>query len=196
MNSKDCLKHICDECQRNAGKIQVACPFRSISNEYCDEYVQIKQDLDRLEQLEKERQEVETSLSSKETNTFDEIATMIKKANDYDVLVNKCKQLEKEKVFRHLQSVQEFEKEIKELRKAVKSWNENGGKLIRENTKLKKALDILKQKGNLAVDRQKILDEDDNYLVCYFFGGGTKKYTLLREINKEEYELLKNVLEE
>lgn len=53
MNSKECLKHICDECQKNAGKIQVACPFRSISNEYCDEYETIKKDLDRLEKLEK-----------------------------------------------------------------------------------------------------------------------------------------------
>lgn len=52
MNSKECLKHICDECQINAGKIQVACPFRSISNEYCDKYETIKQDLDRLEKLE------------------------------------------------------------------------------------------------------------------------------------------------
>lgn len=58
MNSKDCLNHICDECQKNAGKIQVACPFRSISNEYCDEYETIKKDLDRLEQLEKENQEL------------------------------------------------------------------------------------------------------------------------------------------
>ena len=56
----------------------------------------IKKALSRLEQIEKERQEVENRLSSKETNTFDEIATMITKANDYDALVNKCKQLEKE----------------------------------------------------------------------------------------------------
>jgi hypothetical protein len=58
MNSKECLKHICDECQINAGKIQVACPFRSISNEYCDKYETIKKDLDRLKQLEKENQGV------------------------------------------------------------------------------------------------------------------------------------------
>lgn len=35
-------------------------------------------------------------MNNEEINTFDEIATMIKKANGYDVLVNKCKQLEKE----------------------------------------------------------------------------------------------------
>lgn len=55
----------------------------------------LEQSLDRLEQLEKERQEVEAWLSSKETNTFDEIATMIKKANDYDVLIVKYNKLEK-----------------------------------------------------------------------------------------------------
>ena len=74
-------------------------PAMNINIELCQqklsELKQIKQDLDKLEKLEKERQEIETKLSSNETNTFDEIATMIKKANGYDVLVNKCKQFEK-----------------------------------------------------------------------------------------------------
>lgn len=88
MNSKEALKRIYND----------AISMNEIEEdveEIKKDYELIKQDLDRLEQLEKERQEVETRLSSKETNTFDEIATMIKKANDYDVLVNKCKQLEK-----------------------------------------------------------------------------------------------------
>lgn len=70
MTSKECLKAILDilnyeqvdECdKRNLLRI-------------------INRDLEKLEQLEKERQEVENRLSRKETNTFDEIATMIKKA--------------------------------------------------------------------------------------------------------------------
>ena len=89
-----------------------------------------------------------------------------------------------------------LQEELIRCQDTIRKWMNDHKQLIIDNGKMKKTLDILKQKGNLAVDRQKILDEDDNYLVCYFFGGGTKKYTLLREINKEEYELLKSVLEE
>ena len=53
MTSKEMLKSICLECEKYKGKIQVACPFRSISNEYCDEYDTIKKDLDLLAKLEK-----------------------------------------------------------------------------------------------------------------------------------------------
>ena len=141
MNSKECLKHICDECQKNAGKIQVACPFRSISNEYCDEYETIKQSLDRLEQLEKENQE---------------------------------------------------------LRKAVKSWNENGGKLIRENTKLKKALDILKSAFIIEFK-----DSQPDYFEKFYTIKLTEYNTIkcesvigvFEECEKEDYELLKEVLD-
>lgn len=49
MTSKEALKSICLECQKYKGKIQVACPFRSISNEYCDEYEQIEKDLEIAE---------------------------------------------------------------------------------------------------------------------------------------------------
>lgn len=93
-------------------------------------------------------------------------------------------QLEKEKVFRHLQSVQELEKEIQELRKAVKSWNENCGKLIRENTKLKKALRVLKDRFEI----ESIYKDD----TCYAIDCANTYYIL----TKEEYELLKEMLEE
>ena len=53
MTSREALNTICLECQRDKGKIQVACPFRSISNDYCDEYEQIKKDLEVLEILKK-----------------------------------------------------------------------------------------------------------------------------------------------
>lgn len=54
MISKEALKSICLECEKAMGKNKVACPFRSISNEYCEEYENIKRDLDRLEKLEKD----------------------------------------------------------------------------------------------------------------------------------------------
>ncbi len=139
----------------------------------------LEQDLDRLEQLEKERQEIETRLSSNETNTFDEIATMIKKANGYDVLVNKCKQLEKEN---------------QELKEKNKKWQQLFGcdlcealgreMLKQENIKLKKALDILKE--NFPI---KFLGYNKY---------GAKPYEIMFNgrimgFDKEKYELLKEV---
>ena len=60
----------------------------------------------------------------------------------------KSKQFEKEKVFRHLQSVQEFEKEIKELKETINDLQKDYDaldfeqvELYAENTKLKKALE-------------------------------------------------------
>lgn len=43
------LKKICLECERLMGKRQVACPYRSISNEYCEEYEEIKEKLELLD---------------------------------------------------------------------------------------------------------------------------------------------------
>ena len=31
----EALKKICLECEKSMGKMQIACPYRSISNEYC-----------------------------------------------------------------------------------------------------------------------------------------------------------------
>ena len=56
MKSKEALKSICLECEREKGKNKIACPFRSISNEYCEEYDTIEKDLDRLEILEIENE--------------------------------------------------------------------------------------------------------------------------------------------
>lgn len=51
MTSKEALKSICLECEKEKGKNKTACPFRSISNEYCEEYEKIKKDLEVLEIL-------------------------------------------------------------------------------------------------------------------------------------------------
>ena len=53
MTSKEALKSICLECEREKGKNKIACPFRSISNEYCEEYDTIEKDLEALEILKK-----------------------------------------------------------------------------------------------------------------------------------------------
>ena len=52
MNSEKALKELCSKCEHESGKRKVACPFRSISNEYCDEYESIKNDLELLNQYE------------------------------------------------------------------------------------------------------------------------------------------------
>ena len=53
MTSKEALKNICLECEKEKGKNKTACPFRSISNDYCEEYEKIKKDLEILEILKK-----------------------------------------------------------------------------------------------------------------------------------------------
>ena len=51
MTSKKALKSICLECEKEKGVNKVACPFRSISNDYCEEFETIKKDLEVLEIL-------------------------------------------------------------------------------------------------------------------------------------------------
>lgn len=62
MKSREALNKICLECQKDKGKIQVACPFRSISNDYCDEYEQIMKDLEMLEQYKAIEEELGISI--------------------------------------------------------------------------------------------------------------------------------------
>lgn len=52
MTGIEALNAICAECQQDKGKIQVACPWRSISGDYCEEYETIKRCIDRLAELE------------------------------------------------------------------------------------------------------------------------------------------------
>ena len=44
-----------------------------------------------------------------------------------------------------LERLEKLEKEYKETRKLIKSWNKNGGELLRENAKLKKVIEIINQ---------------------------------------------------
>lgn len=52
MTGLEALNEICAECQKDKGKIQVACPWRSISGDYCEEYETIKRCIERLAELE------------------------------------------------------------------------------------------------------------------------------------------------
>lgn len=49
MKGNEALKKICRECERLMREKQVACPWRSISNEYCEEYESIKNELEILD---------------------------------------------------------------------------------------------------------------------------------------------------
>lgn len=51
MNSLEALKSICNGCEKKMAINKTRCPFRSISNEYCEEYELIKKDLEVLEIL-------------------------------------------------------------------------------------------------------------------------------------------------
>ena len=52
MTGIEALNAICAECQQDKGKIQVACPWRSISGDYCEEYETLKRSIERLAELE------------------------------------------------------------------------------------------------------------------------------------------------
>jgi len=54
MNSKEALKSMCNHCEKlsiRAGFI--GCPYRCISNDYCEEFETIKKDLEILEIIKK-----------------------------------------------------------------------------------------------------------------------------------------------
>ena len=51
MTSKEALREICDTCECHLLLSHKRCPFRSISNDFCEEYEIIKKDLEVLETL-------------------------------------------------------------------------------------------------------------------------------------------------
>ena len=106
MKSKEALKSICLECEREKGKNKIACPFRSISNEYCEEYDTIEKDLDRLESLEKQNELLKKDLK--------EYQAYIKKGveehyedfmSDYDLLLQEYQEL-----YKRLEVLEEYRK--------------------------------------------------------------------------------------
>lgn len=51
MTSKETLKQWCKDCEYTLSLAKQRCPFRSISNDYCDEYNVLLKDLEALEIL-------------------------------------------------------------------------------------------------------------------------------------------------
>lgn len=99
----------------------------------------------------------------------------------YNRLEKKVEELEEEK--------QKLEEENKELRKAIKQWNINGGNLLKENVKLKKVIEILKNK-QVNIDMLTLSFEIDI---------GREAYNACMEVpykllTQEEYNLLKEVI--
>ena len=96
MKSKEALKSICLECEREKGKNKIACPFRSISNEYCEEYDTIEKDLDRLESLEKQNELLKKDLKEYQAYIKKGVEEHYKDfMSDYDLLLQECQELNK-----------------------------------------------------------------------------------------------------
>ena len=51
MTGKETLNELCKDCERHLNLSQKRCPFRSISNDYCDEYNDLLKKLDILDVL-------------------------------------------------------------------------------------------------------------------------------------------------
>ncbi len=49
MSTKQALNKMCTNCEKGLAYKKVRCPFRSISNEYCEEYEKLKNDSEILE---------------------------------------------------------------------------------------------------------------------------------------------------
>lgn len=55
ITSLEALRNICYECERHMAISKIRCPFRSISNEFCEEYDLIEKDLEILEIIKKHK---------------------------------------------------------------------------------------------------------------------------------------------
>ena len=96
MTSKEALKSICLECEREKGKNKIACPFRSISNEYCEEYDTIEKDLERLESLEKQNELLKKDLKEYQAYIKKGVEEHYKDfMSDYDLLLQENYELNK-----------------------------------------------------------------------------------------------------
>lgn len=92
---------------------------------------------------------------------------------------------EYESILRDLERLEKLEKEYKESRKVIKSWNENGGELLRENAKLKKVIEIVNGK-TIVIVALKLSKDLNDYI----------RMTSFENLTQEEYDLLKEYLDE
>ena len=96
MTNKEALKSICLECEREKGKNKIACPFRSISNEYCEEYDTIEKDLERLENLERQNEVLKRDLKKYQAYIKKGVEEHYEDfVSDYDLLLQENYELNK-----------------------------------------------------------------------------------------------------
>ena len=56
MESKEALKSLCEHCEKLSIRDGfIGCPFRRISNDYCEDYEIIKKDLEELKKIRGEK---------------------------------------------------------------------------------------------------------------------------------------------
>lgn len=91
-----------------------------------------------------------------------------------------------------LDRLENLEKENKELRKSIKSWDETAGNLLKENIKLKNVIDILVDELDIKLVTSIFADELGDYYLEFKIDTNKR---ILRKITKEKYELLKEVFE-
>ena len=84
MKSLMALKCICYECEKNMAINKTRCPFRSISNEHCEDYELIKKDLEILEIL-KSYMSIETEIFENENNEVVEYEYIAFNNGDLDI---------------------------------------------------------------------------------------------------------------
>ena len=100
MTSLEALKSICNDCEKKMATNKTRCPFRSISNEHCEEYNLIKKDLE-IAQILKNSMSVDTEVFENDNHEVVEYEYIA--FNDWDLDIenkeeyNKIKNWLKEK---------------------------------------------------------------------------------------------------
>ena len=94
-----------------------------------------------------------------------------------------------------LEKLEKLENENKDLRKSIKSWNENAGNLLKENTKLKEALKFLCEELDIKLCYNNCYDNGMLFYEEYYldYQSDIDSRTLHR-ITKEKYNLLEETL--
>lgn len=195
MNSKEALNELFEVagCERCGCAIECEEQMDKYHCVMCEQWHNIiKKDLDRLEQLEKELKQTKLNFRN----------SQIHSKNCYKKLKEKYTRLERayknnEVMTRDLNELinrnLELKDELKRSQETISAWMENHKKLIIDNGKMKKAIEILKERLELKLE------------VCHN-GGCTLNHKVirgcitpnercLRHLEIKEYELLKEVFE-
>ena len=112
-----------------------------------------------------------------------------------DIRDNKAPNFNKAEAYADLEKIVDYiaklQDENRELRKSIKSWNENAGNQLREILKLKNVIDILVDELDIKLVTSIFADELGDYYLEFKIDTNKR---ILRKITKEKYELLKEVL--